>query len=138
MTRSVNEVLAKVTNEACEFYLSQLKYSNAEILQTACLALKELINKIKGSTETIKAHFEEILSSCLEILQHENSSVRATSFPVLESLVVKFPDLSRGKLSELLNAGFFQICLNFKKEESAELVASFLIAVYKAFTQVNE
>ena len=136
MAKQLNEFLSKLTNESCEFYLSQLDYENADVLQAACLTLRELINKIKGSAETIKAHFQEILNACLRILEHENPSVRAASFPVLESLIVKFPDLSRGRLLELVNAGFFQISFNFKKEESAELIAPFLVTIYKTFTQV--
>jgi len=127
------DVLTKLTNEACEFYLNQLKYSHHEILKAALGALRELIMKVEGSQETIKTNFDELLEACFKITRHENPAIRSTCFITLGSLVSKCPEQAKPKIPQLIDVGMFQICFNFKSEEIAESVALYLVDVYQTF-----
>jgi len=137
MAKGGREVLAKLTNEACEFYLNQLKYSHHELLKAALGALKELITKVEGSAETIKAHFEEIMVACFKVTRHENPPIRSSCFITLGSLIAKCPEQAKTKLPQFIDVGFFQICFNFKSEEVAESVALYLVEIYKTFKDVS-
>jgi len=136
MAKGGREVLAKVTNEACEFYLNQLKYNSAEILKAALGALKELITKVKGSEETIKTNFEEIVLACVRITRHETPAIRSSCFNTLGSLISKCPEQSKTKLNQFVDVGFLQICFNSGSEDTAEAVAVYLADIYKTFKDV--
>ena len=130
------DLLAKLTNEACEFYLNQLKYSHHEILKAALGALRELITKVEGSAVTIKVHFAELLETCFKITKHENPAIRSACFITLGSLVTACPEEAKTKLPQIIDVGFFQLCFNFKSEEIAESVAIYLADVFRTFKDV--
>lgn len=131
------EVLANLANEACEFYLTQLRTNHHEILKAACGVFKELITKVKGSEVALQAHFNEIVECFEHVSRHENPTVRSACFRLLEQLVMKCPQQSKSRISEMIDTGFFQVCFNFKSEEVAESVAAYLAAIYATFTAVR-
>ncbi len=131
------ELLGKLSGEACHFYLEELSQSHPEIVKAACYAFGELINKVPESEKVIHSHYHEILDKILEMARHENPTVRATCFGVLDSLAIKCPDESRKRMGELLDVGFFQISFNFKAEETAESIGLYLFEMYKAFQMVR-
>ena len=118
------DVLSKLAGEACEFYLTQLKQTHHEILKAACLVLNELVTKVQGSEQTVRAHFNEILDLCFVLTRHDNPVVRTSCFKVLENLVKQCPEEGRKRIQEIIDIGFFQICFNFKSEDIASIPPS--------------